>query len=62
MRGTVREVVYVGMSTRFVVDLAVGGSLMAVQQNSDLAEDLGHLRGQDVALAWDVRHEYRVGD
>ena len=62
VRGTVREVVYVGMSTRFVVDLAVGGSLMAVQQNSDLAEDLGHLRGQDVALAWDVRHEYRVGD
>ena len=62
VRGTVREVVYVGMSTRFVVDLAVGGSLMAVQQNSDLAEDRGHVRGQDVALAWDVRHEYRVGD
>ncbi len=62
VRGTVREVVYVGMSTRFVVDLAVGGSLMAVQQNSDLAEDLGHLRGQDVTLTWDVRHEYRVND
>lgn len=62
VRGTVREVVYVGMSTRFVVDLAVGGSLMAVQQNSELSEDLSHLRGQEVQLAWDTRHEYEVAD
>ena len=60
--GTVREVVYVGMSTRFVVDLAVGGTLMAVQQNSELSEDLGHLRGREVQLAWDARHEYKVAD
>ena len=62
MRGTVREVVYVGMSTRFVVDLAVGGTLMAVQQNSEMSTDLGHLRGQQVQLAWDTRHEYKVAD
>jgi putative spermidine/putrescine transport system ATP-binding protein len=62
VRGTVREVVYVGMSTRFVVDLEVGGSLMAVQQNSDMATDLGHLRGQQVLLTWDTRHEYKVAD
>ena len=62
VRGSVREVVYVGMSTRFVVDLAVGGSLMAVQQNSELSEDLSHLRGQEVQLAWDPRHEYEVAD
>ena len=62
VRGTVREVVYVGMSTRFVVDLAVGGTLQAVQQNSDVAADLSHLRGQDVQLVWDTRHEYRVAD
>ncbi len=60
VRGTVREVVYVGMSTRYVVDLAVGGSLMAVQQNSELSEDLSHLRGTQVQLAWDTRHEYEV--
>jgi putative spermidine/putrescine transport system ATP-binding protein len=60
--GTVREVVYVGMSTRFVVDLAVGGSLMAVQQNSEMSTDLSHLRGQQVQLVWDARHEYRVAD
>jgi putative spermidine/putrescine transport system ATP-binding protein len=62
VRGTVREVVYVGMSTRFVVDLEVGGSLMAVQQNSEQSADLGHLRGQTVQLVWDTRHEYRVAD
>ena len=62
VRGTVREVVYVGMSTRFVVDLAVGGSLMAVQQNSQPITDLSHLRGQDVQLVWDTQHEYRVGE
>jgi putative spermidine/putrescine transport system ATP-binding protein len=62
VRGTVREVVYVGMSTRFVVDLAVGGSLMAVQQNSEMSTDLGHLRGQQVQLTWDTRHEYKVAD
>ena len=62
VRGTVREVVYVGMSTRFVVDLEVGGSLMAVQQNSERSTDLGHMRGQPVLLAWDTQHEYKVAD
>lgn len=61
VRGTVREVVYVGMSTRFVVDLAVGGSLMAVRQNTQSAE-LGHLRGQDVLLAWASEYEYQVSE
>jgi putative spermidine/putrescine transport system ATP-binding protein len=59
VRGTVREVVYVGMSTRFVVDLAVGGTLMAVKQNTQSAE-LSHLRGQDVLLAWESQYEYQV--
>ena len=62
VRGTVREVVYVGMSTRFVVDLEAGGSLMAVQQNSEMSTDLGHMRGAPVQLAWDTRHEYKVAD
>jgi len=60
VRGVVREVVYVGMSTRFVVDLAVGGSLSAVQQNTETLSDLSHLRGQDVQLVWDAQHEYQV--
>jgi putative spermidine/putrescine transport system ATP-binding protein len=60
VRGTVREVVYVGMSTRFVVDLEVGGTLMAVTQNDDESTSLSHLRGQQVQLTWDTRHEYEV--
>ncbi len=60
VRGTVREVVYVGMSTRFVVDLEVGGTLMAVEQNSDAANSGGHLRGEPVLLTWRTEHEYEV--
>jgi putative spermidine/putrescine transport system ATP-binding protein len=62
VRGTVREVVYVGMSTRFVVDLAVGGSLSAVQQNTETLVNLGHMRGKDVQLAWNSEHEYLVSE
>jgi len=62
LNGTVREVIYVGMSTRFVVDLATGGSLMAVRQNTDASHDLSHLRGQTVCLSWDPQHEYEVAD
>ena len=60
--GVVREVVYVGMSTRFVVDLKAGGTLMCVRQNSATAsgED-GALRGADVTLLWATEHEYSLG-
>ena len=58
--GTVREVVYVGMSTRFVVDLEHGGTLMAVRQNTEASADLSHLRGSKVMLSWDPAHEYQV--
>jgi putative spermidine/putrescine transport system ATP-binding protein len=60
VQGTVREVVYVGMSTRFVVDLPTGDTLMAVRQNAEESADLSHLRDQQVRLAWDPRFEYRV--
>jgi putative spermidine/putrescine transport system ATP-binding protein len=60
--GVVREVVYVGMSTRFVVDLAAGGTLMCVRQNATTAsgEDVA-LRGADVTLLWRQEHEYSLG-
>lgn len=60
VRGTVREVVYVGMSTRFVVDLEHGGTLMVVRQNTEASQGLGHLRGSAVMLSWDPAHEYQV--
>ncbi|MDD2857159.1 MAG: ABC transporter ATP-binding protein [Candidatus Nanopelagicales bacterium] len=59
--GTVREVVYVGMSTRYVVDLAHGGSLMCVEQNTASDPEIAlALRGQHVTLLWDQEHEYAV--
>ncbi len=60
LNGTVREVIYAGMSTRFVVDLPSGSSLMAVQQNTETTGELGHLRGQSVCLSWDPAYEYEV--
>ena len=60
--GTVREVIYVGMSTRYVVDLDAGGSLMAVAQNSqaDLGDNATR-RGDRVTLSWNSEHEYSLG-
>ncbi len=62
VEGTVREVVYVGMSTRFVVDLPGGDTLAAVRQNAEDVYAGGSLRGSQVRLAWDPRFEYRVAD
>ena len=59
-RGTVREVVYVGMSTRFVVDLDAGGTLVAVQQNTGGVGDVASLRGRHVTLAWLAAHEVPI--
>ena len=60
--GTVREVIYVGMSTRYVVDLEAGGSLMAVAQNSQAnLGDNATRRGDRVTLSWNSEHEYSLG-
>lgn len=61
--GTVREVVYVGPATRFVVDLDAGGSLIALQQNvSRTSGDVLALRGNKVRLIWDKQHEFQVAE
>jgi putative spermidine/putrescine transport system ATP-binding protein len=59
--GTVREVVYVGSGTRYVVDLEPGGSLIALQLNQSASSiDVLAMRGRRVRLAWRAEHEYRV--
>jgi putative spermidine/putrescine transport system ATP-binding protein len=59
--GVVREVVYVGSATRFVVDLDAGGELVALQQNSQTyTGDVTGRRGSRVRLLWSSRHVYRV--
>jgi putative spermidine/putrescine transport system ATP-binding protein len=56
--GTVEEVVYVGMSTRYVVRLDRGEQLVAVRQNMDAAGDAQRFQGRPVRLAWTKDHTY----
>jgi putative spermidine/putrescine transport system ATP-binding protein len=62
-RGRIREVIYVGMITRYVVDLDGGGVLQVVRQNlertsSEALED----RGRRVTLAWRPEHVFAIDD
>jgi putative spermidine/putrescine transport system ATP-binding protein len=59
--GTVEEVVYVGMSTRYVVRLDRGEQLVAVRQNMDAAGDAQRFQGRPTRLAWTADHEYVLG-
>jgi putative spermidine/putrescine transport system ATP-binding protein len=58
-RGVIREVVYVGSVTRYIVDLAAGGTLTVVRQN---LEGFGgdENRGRPVQLAWRPEHTYVI--
>jgi putative spermidine/putrescine transport system ATP-binding protein len=59
--GVVREVVYVGSATRFLVDLDAGGSLVALQQNLQTSSsDVQRLRDSKVQLVWAKEHEFEV--
>jgi putative spermidine/putrescine transport system ATP-binding protein len=60
-KGRIREVVYVGSATRFVVALDAGGELVAMQQNVDRSSmDVVQLRDTPVRLVWSRSHEFRV--
>ena len=50
--GRVRDVVYVGMVTRYVVDLEEGGDLVVVRQNYESAAEVLKTQGAKVRLAW----------
>jgi len=56
--GTVEEVVYVGMSTRYVVHLDRGEQLVAVRQNMDALGDAKKFVGRPVRLAWTQEHTF----
>ncbi|HEV8572836.1 MAG TPA: ABC transporter ATP-binding protein [Actinomycetota bacterium] len=52
--GRVRDVVYVGSYTRYVVELDLGGELVVVQQNMAMSSmDALAIRGRPVRLVWD---------
>jgi putative spermidine/putrescine transport system ATP-binding protein len=60
--GQIREVVYVGVITRYVVDLDRGGQLIVVRQNLETSseEALG-AQGRRVRLDWRPEHTYVIG-
>jgi len=60
--GTVEEIVYVGMSTRYLVRLDRGEHLVAVRQNMDAAGDAQRFQGRPVRLAWTADHTYVLED
>jgi len=53
----VRESLYAGPTSRFVVELDGGGELMVVRQNASTSfEDAEALRGRPVTLTWPRAH------
>jgi putative spermidine/putrescine transport system ATP-binding protein len=60
--GTVRESLYAGPMTRFVVALDGGGELMVVRQNAHTSfQDAENLRGQAVTLEWAREYTRVIG-
>jgi putative spermidine/putrescine transport system ATP-binding protein len=54
--GVVREVVYLGPVTRYVVELDSGETLVALRQNSERADE-GPSRDERVRLTWGTHLE-----
>jgi putative spermidine/putrescine transport system ATP-binding protein len=60
--GIIRDVVYVGMVTRYTVDLDAGGQLVVVQQNLETSSQQAlEARGRRVRLSWRPEHTYQIG-
>ncbi|MFJ4623901.1 ABC transporter ATP-binding protein [Streptomyces sp. NPDC088812] len=57
VRGTVREVVYLGTSTSYTVDTAAGAEMTVFQPNDGTAS-VSPARGDTVWLSWAVDHSY----
>jgi putative spermidine/putrescine transport system ATP-binding protein len=59
--GRIREVVYVGAFTRYVVDLDGGGTLTVVHQNLERSSVQAlEQRGRHVRLEWQPEHAYAI--
>ena len=59
--GVVRDVVYVGAFTRYVVDLDAGGELVVLEQNLTMSSmDVLQARGRRVRLFWNRQHSRAI--
>jgi putative spermidine/putrescine transport system ATP-binding protein len=55
--GRVRDVVYLGMVTRYIVELDAGGELVVVKQNLETSsQEALEARGRQVRLEWQSEH------
>jgi putative spermidine/putrescine transport system ATP-binding protein len=60
--GKVRDVIYLGLYTRYLVELSGGGDLVVVEQNlKTTSMDVMKVRGQNVRLLWKKEHARYVG-
>jgi putative spermidine/putrescine transport system ATP-binding protein len=60
--GTVRDVVYLGLYTRYLVEMNGGGDLVVVEQNlKTTSMDVTKIKGQSVRLFWKKDHVSYVG-
>ncbi len=60
--GRVRDVIYLGLYTRYLVELDGGGDLVVVEQNlKTTSMDVMKARGQQVRLLWKKEHVRYVG-
>ena len=61
--GVVRDVVYLGLLTRYFVELDGGGEVVVVEQNlKTTSMDVLKTKGQRTRLYWKKEHTHRVGD
>ena len=61
--GRIRDVVYVGMVTRFIVELDAGGELTVIRQNlEDSSAQALAQRGRAVRLEWRAEHAIAIDD
>ena len=59
--GVVREVIYAGMVTRYLVDLDSGGQLVVIQQNLETSSQQAlEEQGKRVRLEWKPEHTYEI--
>jgi putative spermidine/putrescine transport system ATP-binding protein len=59
--GRIRDVVYVGMFTRYVVELDSGGELTVVRQNLETSsQEALESKGRRVRLEWRPEHTYEI--
>jgi putative spermidine/putrescine transport system ATP-binding protein len=61
--GTVRDVIYLGIFTRYLVELDGGGDLVVVEQNlKTTSMDVMKVRGRPVRLLWKKEHNRPLGE